>query len=74
MYVVDHGLRSLLVGMRSVKDGVVVLELAISSQLGFTTLAVRCWQVSTLGVGDEMEAGREGNRDCIWGESYSNKI
>jgi hypothetical protein len=37
------------------------------SQPGFTTMAVRCWQVSTLGVGDEKEDGREGNWDCIEG-------
>jgi hypothetical protein len=46
MSVVDHGLRSLLVGMRSVKDGVVVLELAICVALACARLAraIRFWE------------------------------
>jgi hypothetical protein len=46
MSVVDHGLRSFFVGMRSVKDGGVVLELAICVALTCARLAraIHCWE------------------------------
>jgi hypothetical protein len=46
MSVVDHGLSSLFVGMRSVKYGVVVLELAICVALACARFAraIHCWE------------------------------